>query len=42
MADIDETDSAAALIPNDPDLDPLRETALFVEDLKQAAALRSS
>src|SRR6266498_154265 len=27
MADIDETDSAAALIPNDPDLDRLREAA---------------
>jgi hypothetical protein len=24
MADIDETDSAATLIPNDPDLDRLR------------------
>ena len=33
MADIDETDSAAALIPNDPDLDRLREAA---------AVLRSS
>ena len=43
MAAIDETDSAAALIPNDPDLDPLRETALFIEDLKKAAAaLRAS
>jgi hypothetical protein len=42
MADIDETDSADALIANDPDLDRLRETAPFVEDLKQAAAaLRS-
>jgi uracil-DNA glycosylase len=27
MAEIDETDSAAALIPNDPDLDRLREAA---------------
>src|SRR5438105_9785483 len=27
MADIDETDSAAELLPNDPDLDRLRETA---------------
>jgi len=27
MADIDETDSAAALLPNDPDLDQLREAA---------------
>src|SRR5205809_6684670 len=27
MADIDESDSAAALIPNDPDLDQLREAA---------------
>jgi DNA polymerase len=27
MADIDETDSAAARIPTDPDLDPLREAA---------------
>jgi DNA polymerase len=27
MADIDETDSAAAVLPNDPDLDRLREAA---------------
>jgi hypothetical protein len=27
MAAIDETDSADALIANDPDLDPLREAA---------------
>jgi len=27
MADIDETDSAAALLPNDPDLERLREAA---------------
>ena len=33
MADIDETDSAAALIPTDPDLDRMREAA---------AALRAS
>jgi hypothetical protein len=32
MADIDETDSAATLIPTDPDLNRLRE----------AAALRAS
>jgi hypothetical protein len=39
MADIDETDSAATLIPNDPDLDRLRDTALFIEGLKKAAAM---
>ena len=39
MADIDETDSASTLIPTYPDLDRLRETALFIEGLKKAAAM---